>query len=255
MTSERRRDRGRPTSAAIVVLVTLLFTMEVYLVTRPVDGLPQTPVKTNTFLTDALAKGHRVSQTMKIGTGGFDEILLRASAVGDTHVGEMVLLLYEIKTIAIEGEERFLGEEQLLYRDFIPVRTAVSKPTFTFKFPAINESAGRWYRLEIRMATGNSPGEVELWATPGRWSGGGSLFINEQSGYAELVFKARASERATVWASLWNRFGGVGVIALMLLLTFMHLAFVMILLVLMTFPRVSTHRPALLLGDDGRIGG
>ncbi len=223
MVQDTIRYATRLNPIATVVFAVVLIALEVYLVTRPVGGFPQTPVKTETFLTDALAKGHRVSQTIKLDAGGFDEILLRASSVGDTDFGDMVLALYEVKTIA--GTDTFSGEEIFLYRDVVPVSAALSEPTFRFVFPPIDESAGRWYRLEVWMANRNSQNEIELWATPGRWSGGGSLFINDQSGYAELVFETRASRRATVWANLWYHFGGAGVVMLMLLGACIQVAF------------------------------
>ena len=239
MNPDRLGAARRLASTAIVVLAAFLFALEIYLVTRPVDGLPRTPVRTDTFLTDGLAKGYRVSQTMKIEAGGFDEILLRASPVGETHLGKMALALYEIETV--EGEERFSGEERFLYRDVVPVRVALSQPTFMFKFPAIDESAGRWYRVEIWMANTYSQNEIELWATPGRWSAGGSLFINDLSAYAELVFETRASRRATVGASLLHHFGTVGAAVLLVLAACAHIAFYMTLYAFMTFPQLPTH--------------
>ena len=245
MTANFRGDTRCPASTAIVVLAMVLCTVEIYLLTRPVGGLPQTPVKTETFLTDALAKGHRVSQTMKIDAGGFDEILLRASSVGDTHLGKLVLALYELETIVLNGEEHFSGAERFLYRDVVPEDVAISEPKFRFRFPVIDESAGRWYRLEIRMANRNVQSEIELWATPGRWSGGGSLFINDQSGFAELVFETRASRRATVWDSLWHHFGEVAVVTLMVLVMLMHLSFFAILYAFMAFPASANNQIAL----------
>ena len=239
-------DRGcgprQPARGTIALIALLLFAVEIYLVTRPVDGLPQTPVKTETFLTDALAKGHRVSQTMKIEAGGFDEILLRASSVGDTHFGKLVLALYEIETVELNGEERFSGEERFLYRDVVPEDVAIGEPAFRFEFPVINESAGRWYRLEIRMANRNVQNDIELWATPGRWSGGGSLFINDLSGFAELVFETRASRRATVWDRLWHHFVGVAAVTLLVLVVFVHLSFFALLYAFMTFPASPTNQ-------------
>ena len=240
MILEDRRDTKHQARAVIVAIAAFLLVMEVYLVNRPVEGLPQTPLQADSFLTDALAKGYRVSQTMKIEAEGFDGILLRASLVGDTHLGEMALALYEVETVENSGEEQFSGEERFLYRDVVPVRAVLNEPTFIFKFPVIDESAGRWYRLEILMANTNSQNEIELWATPGRWSGGGSMFVNDESAYAELVFETRASDRATVWARVRHHISGVGLIALLVLAVCTHAAFFMILPIVMRFSLLRT---------------
>ena len=225
MTLEHWWDTRRQASAVTVFIAALLLPIEIHLVTRPVDGLPRVPLTSESFLTEALAKDYRVSQTMKIPAGGFD-ILLRASPFGEDPLGEIVLALYE------EGPRD--REERLLFRDRIHADVALREPTFGFRFPAIDQPIGRQYRLDIWMANGNSNDGVGLWATPGRWSGDGSMFVNEQSAYAELVFETRANSRATVWARVRHHFSGASFVALAMLVAFAHVAFLMTLYSLMT---------------------
>ena len=221
-----------------MILAALVLAAEAYLVVGRAVGLPQTPLKTDSFLVDNLAKGHRVSQTMRIGAGGFNEIRLRASPLGATHSGEVTLALYEVPR-DVEGGVIMEGEERFVYRDVIPARVAVSEPTLAFRFPVIDESAGRSYRLDIQMSEPNPQNGIGLWATDGRWSGGGSMFINGQSAYAELAFETQAT-RATTWARLRHHFRGVRLAGLIMFALCAHLALFAILYALMT------------MGDDPR---
>ncbi len=230
MTNDSGRHAGSRSWKAIVILGAVVLITETYFLVGRAVELPRTPLMPDSFLVDDLAKGHRVSQTMKIGAGGFNEIRLRASPLGATPSGDVTLALYEAGII--EGEERFL------YRDVIPVRVVIREPTFVFRFPVIDESAGRWYRLDIRMAEANPQNGIGLWATDGRWSGGGSMLINDQSAYAELVFETRAT-RVTAWARLRHHFGGLGLIGFVFLAACAHGAFFIILHSLMTMPPQS----------------
>ena len=236
MTVQWWRGRKCRVRAAIVVFCAVVLAMEIYLVLQPVDGLPWTPFTSDSFLVEGLSKGHRVSQTMLIETDGFDEILFRASRIGEPRSGEVVLALYETAT----GNRG----EQFLYGDIVPVSLITSQPTFVFRFPEIDESADRWYRLDMWMSNTHSQDEIDVWATPGRWSGGGSLFINEQSGYADLVFETRASRRATVWDNLWLRFGRLRLTLFLTLAACVHLAFCMILHTLILTPHLPTRQTA-----------
>ena len=231
MTNDSGRHAGSRSWKAIVILGAVVLITETYFLVGRAVELPRTPLMPDSFLVDDLAKGRRVSQTMKIGAGGFNEIRLRASPLGATPSGDMTWALYEVRSI--EGEERFL------YRDVIPARVAIREPTFAFRFPVIDESAGRWYRLNIWMEEANPQNGIGLWATDGRSSGGGSMSINDQSAFAELVFETRAI-RATVWARLRHHFGDLGLIGLVLLAACAHGAFFIILHALMTMPPQSS---------------
>ena len=219
-----------------MILAALVLAAEAYFVVGRAVGLPRTPLKTDSFLDDNLAKGHRVSQTMDVGAGGFNEIRLKAAALGGPPSGEVTMALYEVARDVEGGVE---GSERFIYRDVIPARGAIREPTFAFRFPVIDNSAGRSYRLDIRMLEANPRNGFGLWATEGRWSGGGSMFVNDQSAYAELVFETGAT-RATAWARLRHRFGGLGLMGLVLLAACAHAALFVILYALMTMPLHSS---------------
>ncbi len=227
------RGQGRGACAALVVVVVSMLMAEVYLVVGRSVGLPRVPRTAESFEVEGLARGHRVSQTFLLGAGGFDGVRLSTAVRGASHDGAIALELYEVPRdrdgVVIDGAQR------LLFRDRVPVRTVIREPTFLFRFPAIDGSAGHFYRLDVWMPEPRNDDGVSLWATDGRWSEGGSLFINGQSGYAELVFETHAT-RATVWGRLRHRFGRRGLAALLLLVVGAHGALVVVIRSLVTAP-------------------
>ena len=226
MTNDHRRHEGSLLKKVIVILGALVLMTEAYVVAGRAVGLPRTPLHPESFLVDGLAKGYRVSQTMRLGAGGFNEIRLTASSLNATQFGALTWALYDQSRV---------GEARFLYRDIIPTRVAVRDPTFALRFPVIDDSAGRWYRLDIWMSDPNPQNDIGLWATGGRWSGGGSMFVNGVSAYSELVFETGAT-RTTTWARLRHHFGGLGLIGFLLLAACAHGAFFMIVHALTTTP-------------------
>ncbi len=215
------RAPGHWTGAALLAATVITLATETYLVVadRTVSGA-RVPRTDQSFLVEGLGQGHRISQTFVMRADGLDGIRLNAVAQGETE-GELALALYEVtrdqESAAVGGAER------LLFRDRVAVDTATRHPTFLFAVPPIDESAGRSYRVDIWMPEPRPAAGIGLWATDGRSSEDGSLFINGLSGYAELVFEARAT-RATVWAGLGHRFGGFGLTLLLILAAVAHAA-------------------------------
>ncbi len=227
MTNDTGHHGERRSRTAVLILGVLVLATETYFVAGRVVGLPRTRLQADSFLVDDLAKGHSVSQIMRIGAGGFNGIRLSASPLGATDSGAVILALYEGGRIEDEG--------RLVYRDVVPVRVVIREPTFAFRFPVIDDSAGGAYRLDIWMSEANPENGIGLWATPGR-SSGGSMYINGRSAYASLVSETRAT-RATVWARLRHPLGGVSLIGLVLMAACAHGVFFMVLHALMTMPR------------------
>jgi len=82
-------------------------------------------------------------------------------------------------------------------------------------------SAGRRFRLKVRSDPAKPVTGVGLWATDGRWSDGGTLFVAGREGYAELVFSVRATTGA-VSACLARRFASPALVGLGLLVLLIH---------------------------------
>ncbi len=185
---------GPPTGIAkgfaSVVLIGLV-AVEAYLVLGWSSKTTGVPLRPGSFVIRDLEAGYRVSQTMTLGAGGFREVVVYPAPVTNSHRGALVFELFEVLK---DADGRMLpGPERLEYREVVPARALVEVPRFSFRFPEIADSSGRAYRVDIWVKDPRFPGGVGLWATGGRWSDGGSLLINDQSAFAELVFDTHAS--------------------------------------------------------------
>ena len=215
------RDTGRRACAALLAVAAITLATEAYLAVadRTISGA-RVDRTDESFLVDQLGKGARIGQTFMMRANGLDGIRLNVVAQGKTAEGEFALALYEMT----RDEESAVGvAERLLVQDRVSVDLATRHSTFLFAFPAIDESYGRSYRVDISMPEPQPTAGIGLWATDGRSSEDGSLFVNGVSGYSELVFEARAT-RPTVWTGLRHRFGWPGLTLLLLLAAGAHAA-------------------------------
>ena len=211
------RAPGRWTGAALVAAMIATLATETYLIVvdRTVSGA-RVPKTDQSFLVNGLGQGVRISQTFLMRAGGLDEVRLSAVAQDEAGAGNLAVALYEV------WRDRD-GAERLLFRDRVTAGALTRYPTFRFAVPRVDDTAHRSFRIDIWMPEPRPEVGISLWATDGRSSEDGSLFINGQSAYAELVFETRAT-RATVWARLRNRFGGAGLTLLLLLSVGAHAA-------------------------------
>jgi hypothetical protein len=214
------RAPGHWIGAALIAATVTTLATEAYLVVADRTVIGARVSRTDqSFLVDGLGQGHRLGQTFVMREDGLDGIRLNAVAQGETDEGEIALALYELpRESATAGDA-----ERLVFQDRVAVDTATRGPTFLFAFPPVAESDGRSYRVDIWMPEPRPAAGIGLWATEGRSSENGSLFINGLSGYAELVFDAQAT-RATVWSRLQHRFGGAGLTLLLALAAVAHAA-------------------------------
>ncbi len=219
MTENRSSVRG--VRRVLLIVAVLALAAETYLVAGRVVGVPRVPMTPDSILVDGLGKGHRISQTFLLRAGGFHGVRISVSASDASMQGEVALALYEVERDldggVVDGQQRFL------FRNGFPLRVVTGEPTFLFRFPEIDASAGRSYRLDVWIPEPRPEHDVSLWAIEGRWSEGGSLFVNGQSAYAELVFETLAT-RGTVWARLRHQFGGAALAALLFLAAGAHVA-------------------------------
>ena len=232
------REPGRWIGAALLAAAVATLATEAYLVVADRTASGARVSRTDqSFLVNGLGQGHRIGQTFLMRADGLDGIRLNAVAKGDTDDGELALALYEVTRD--QESAAVVGAEHLLFQDRVAVDTATRYPTFLFAFPPIDQSYGRSYRVDIWMPEPRPAAGIGLWATEGRSSEDGTLLINGLSGYAELVFEARAT-RATVWARLRHRFGGVGLTLLLLLAASAHAALFVVLHAIAAGPDART---------------
>ena len=236
MTTDRvHRDQSGKTATALFLLV---LCCEIYLIAGRSVDLPRTPLTADSFLVDGLTRGVSVTQTMTIMAGGFNEVVFSVAPIGEVHVGKLNWSLHEIQRIADGATTR--TEDRLLFRDVVHARAVLEAGELLLRFPVVNESRGRAYRLDIWPVDARSQSGVGLWATDGSWTDGGSMFVNGLSGYSEFVFEARAT-RVTVLDSLRHHFSGIGFAAFLLFAVCAHGAvFVVFRALAASFPADST---------------
>ncbi len=205
-----------------VVTVFLLSTVcvEAYVIAGRRFELPRTPMTADSFLVDGLTRGVSVTQTMTIRAGGFNEVVFSVASIGEVHVGKLNWSLREVQRVAYG--ETVTSEDRFLYRDVVDARAVLEAGELMLRFPVIDESKGRSYRLDIWPADARVQNGIGLWATDGGpWTEGGSMLVNGLSGFSEFVYEARAT-RVTVWDDLRHYFGGLGLMAFLFLAMCAH---------------------------------
>ena len=204
----------------VTALLLLTVCVEVYVIAGRRVDLPRTPMTADSFLVDGLTRGVSVTQTMTIRAGGFNEVVFSVAPIGEVHVGKLNWSLREVQLV-VSGEA-VTSEDRFLYRDVVDARAVLEAGELVLRFPVIDESKRRSYRLDIWPADPRVQNGVGLWATDGGpWTEGGSMFIDGLNGFSEFVYEARAT-RVTVWDELRHYFGGLGVMAFLLLTMCAH---------------------------------
>ena len=244
MTTEQARAGESRATKVGAMLFLLAMCGEIYVVAGRNVELPRTPLTADSFLVDGLTKGVGVTQTMTVKAGGFNEVVFGVAPIGDAHTGKLNWSLHEIRRVSygtsdLHWQRMVKNEERFLYRDVVEAQAVVRTSELALRFPVIEESAGRSYRLDIWPADARVQNGIGLWATDGLWTDGGSMFVNGLSGYSEFVFEARAT-RVTVWDSLRHYFGGLGFVIFLLLGACAHGALFVVLRALATLSLVPT---------------
>jgi hypothetical protein len=137
--------------------------------------------------------GAVVAQTMRLETDGFSSVTVRARAHGATPRGDVRIDLVDI-TMGPTGERR-------LFRDVRPAGELVRSDTFTFTFPPLAASNGRFYRLEIRPPGGADGQGLALVASRQACYRDGMLQINGREQWGDLAFTAGA-DRDTIFRAV-----------------------------------------------------
>ncbi len=202
------------------VFFLLAVCVEIYVIAGRKVELPRTPLKAESFLVDGLTRGVGVAQTMTIRAGGFNEVVFSVAPIGEVHLGKLNWSLREVQPGAYG--ETAISEGRFLYRNVVDARAVLEAGELVLRFPVIDESKGRSYRVDIWPADARVQNGVGLWATDGGpWTEGGSMFVNRLRGFSEFVYEARAT-RVTVWDDLRHHFGGLGLMAFLLLAMCAH---------------------------------
>ena len=192
------RSWVRAPHRSVLVLVLLWMTQVVVLVAGLFHrtGVPRVPSWAGDHLTPEITEGRVISQTMALQAPGFHEITIQAEAVSSETGG---LVRFGLIELTRDDEERLVRSRS------VPAGEGLADPEYTIRFDALMQSAGQRYRLDVMMPGTPAGQGIVLRAADGRWTNGGSIFVNGQEGFSEIVFATDATH-ATPWGRLVHHF-------------------------------------------------
>lgn len=190
MTAERHSAARRwPIWGAVGVVAAIA--LEAYLLFFHVHGTPRTSTAGATWVGE-LAGAKVYSQTLRIDASGWYEIAFRAKPHESQVRGDAV-----IEIVDVMGP----GTDRLLFRRVIPAAELVKSSWYRHRFPAIDDTAGRLFRLDVRLPTTPAGFGLALAKTRDNPYRRGALYVEGRERWEDLVFTTRAT-RATVFGNL-----------------------------------------------------
>lgn len=190
VTAERHSAGRRwPIWGAAGVVAAIAF--EVYLLFVQAHGTPRTSGAGASWVGE-LAGAKVYSQTIRIDASGWYEIAFRARPHESQVQGDAVI---EIVDVLSQGTER------LLFRRVIPAAELVKSSWYRHRFPPLDDTAGRLFRLDVRLPTTPAGFGLALAKTYDNPYRQGALYIEGRERWEDLVFTTRAT-RATVFGNL-----------------------------------------------------
>ena len=196
----------QPRHVALVCLLALGFAYECYALFVQPHGLAGNGGGP-TRLVGEIALGTGVRQTFWMNADGLNGIAVRARASGATVEGDAVLELSEI----LDG----VGTAGI-YRIVHPAQHLAASSSYWWRFPPLEHSRGRRYRLSIQLPETPDGSGLVLEATVENAYREGMLWLGDREQWGDLVFETSAA-RATVFAglqSLWRDLPwGVGAVS------------------------------------------
>jgi hypothetical protein len=173
--------RPRRRAVVFVLVLTTVLGVQLYAVFGQQQGVPHATLGRRRFLAGEVSGGAVVSQTLRMDAPGFHRLRIYPQPVGESVSGDVVFVLREVP------------EERILYRIIRPAATVVRRGSFDIDFPAIAQSDGRRYRIEMRAPNAPAGRGIGLWATNDERHAGGALFIDGREHWGDLAFDAFAA--------------------------------------------------------------
>ena len=179
------------------VVFAALLGVQLYAVFGVQQGVPRSTLGRQRFVAGEVAGGAVVSQTFRIDAPGFHRLRVYPRPFAQSVSGDVVFVLKEITG----------GVERELYRLIRPAAAVVRAGAYDLDFPAIAQSEGRRYRLEVRAPNAPAGQGIGLWATNAERHAGGVLFVHGKEQWGDLAFDASAAS-STAYDYLDRPLGG-----------------------------------------------
>ncbi len=185
--------------AALVVAVTLV---QLWALTRPI-GLA---TNLGGALRDVgdLADGLTVEQTFRPTTPGLDGVAIRFHRLRADGTGRIEV---SVEDGGNAGHVGNAGSPRLVQNEAWDVPSIQDEGWQWIRFPSIDDSRDRVYRLRVTAGGAAEGSGITLRATRANPYRHGSLYLNGQEQWGDIEF-VTSSSRATAWARLRHRLGG-----------------------------------------------
>jgi hypothetical protein len=134
------------------------------------------------FRTPEITAATRIGERFTMNASGLLAIRVHAVAVG-TVAGRVRV---ELRSLEEDG--------QVIRRADVPAANLVGGETYRFAFPAIADSNGHVYRLDLSSSPEAPSRGVALWATSGERLPSASLIVDGNERQADLAFQTEATE-------------------------------------------------------------
>jgi hypothetical protein len=134
------------------------------------------------FRTPEITAATRIGERFIMNASGLLAIRLRAVAVGPVEGKVRV----ELRSLEEDG--------QVIRRADVPAADLVGAETYRFGFPAVADSNGHVYRLDLSSSPDAPSRGVALWATSGERLPSATLLIDGTERQADLAFQTEAIE-------------------------------------------------------------
>lgn len=177
------------------VLLAGLIGYQIHAIFLETHGVPSCVPGSRTRLLDPLGGSAAVAQTMTLESDGFSSIALAARSERVRVEGEVEFELLDVTDTTSRPSPFFRRVE--------PAAAVAAADEFTVRFPSIAASAGRTYRLEIRMPGTASRQGLALVASRDACYRGGMLLVDEREVWGDLAFRARAETDTVFRAAAW----------------------------------------------------
>lgn len=179
-----------PTSSVMLAAVVagVLVVAQFVMFAKVQSALPEPVPGGRPFLIQRIPNGTTISQPLDVTANGLDIIELSGTVAGPVQSGSFDATLVELLD---DGTERLVGLAS----------GRVVKTCCRIAFQPLQSSAGRRYRLDLRIRDFDSSAPLSLWAVP--VEEGGGLTINGRRQAATLTFSGSATEGTAV-ARLWS---------------------------------------------------
>lgn len=169
--------------AAVALVCAIVFAYELYAIFFVTHGAPANALRSGQYLAGEIAGEHVASQTFQLKTNGFSSITLYPAVFGQDADGNVVFELHRLG-----ADER----DRLVFQTSRPSAEVLSRSSLTLDFPALSDSDGGLFRIDVRMPDAAPGRGLGLWANRENSYRDGTLLVDGREQWGDLAFETAA---------------------------------------------------------------